>query len=155
MKSVENVLKYIVPDAKFFGSLVGNNEQAYSEIEWADDRKKPTWAELIAAAGDYEKAQAEKSIVAKTKQLAATVILAIAPEHKQRNMTARALEISQETEPTADEQAELDAIKAVWAKVKAVRAKSNELEAQYVEAGKELTSEDVAEIKSELENSGE
>jgi hypothetical protein len=81
-----------------------------------------------------------------------------APEYKQRNMTARAVEIADDKAQktaTKTDVAESDAIRIVWAKIKAVRAKSNELEAQYIAEGKDLTEEDIESIRVELETAGQ
>ena len=60
-------------------------------------------------------------------------ILALLPEWKQRNLTARGVELVltlvKNKGWTADEAAEAAAIEAQWNKVKAVRARSDELEA--------------------------
>ena len=65
------------------------------------------------------------------KQEASRRILAICPDWKQRNLTARAAELAIKGVDnwTAEEQAEHAAGQAIWDKVKAVRARSNELEA--------------------------
>jgi len=68
------------------------------------------------------------------KKLAEQTILAIAPEFKQRNMIARAIELEnlQRTGvSTPEEDAEVEALRAIWARIKAIQVKSNELEAQY------------------------
>jgi len=68
------------------------------------------------------------------KQIATEIILGIAPEYKQRNMTARAVEIADDkAEGTATEEdiAESNLIRQTWAHITAIRDKSNELEAVY------------------------
>lgn len=59
-------------------------------------------------------------------------IVALAPEWKQRNATARGVELTDKKasgEPlTADEQAEVDAMKALWLAISAIRAASDDLE---------------------------
>lgn len=59
-------------------------------------------------------------------------IVAVCPEWRQRNMTARGLELTRRGEATwtAEEQAEVAAIEAVWIWIKAVRQASNALEAE-------------------------
>lgn len=58
-------------------------------------------------------------------------IIAIADEDRQRNMTARALELLRQGPGTwtPEEQAEVDAIDTVWQAIKAIRAASNTIEA--------------------------
>lgn len=59
-------------------------------------------------------------------------IVAILPEWKQRNLTARAVELSMKvaggSSLTIDEQAEWDAGSALWQRIKVIRAKSDEIE---------------------------
>lgn len=70
--------------------------------------------------------------IQKVKALAQQKINTLAPEWKQRNATARALElvniIATGGTLTTDEQAEKDTIDALWVQVKAIRAYSNTLE---------------------------
>ncbi|WP_306143023.1 hypothetical protein [Roseibium sp. MMSF_3412] len=70
---------------------------------------------------------------ADVKAEASRLILAIAPDWKQRNYIARATELVRKVQTdgslTTDEQNEETAMKALWAKVNAMRAKSDELEA--------------------------
>ena len=92
------------------------------------------------------------------KAIAGQTILAIAPEYKQRNMTALSVEIADaKAQGTATEEqiAQSEAIRLVWARIQAVRAKSNELEEQYISAGEDLTAEDIEAIRVELETAGE
>lgn len=66
------------------------------------------------------------------KAEAARRILVIAPEWRQRNLTARGVELTNtrhDREWTAAERAEADAISAVWAEIAAVRAASDAIEA--------------------------
>lgn len=71
--------------------------------------------------------------IAAIKQRCADEILAKLPDWKQRNLTARGLELSRKEyrgEPfTAEEQAEYDAIEAAWQWVKERRAQSDAEEA--------------------------
>lgn len=96
------------------------------------------------------------NFVSKTiKDAAMRVIISIAPDYKQRNMTARSVEIADakaQGTATPEDLADAEMIAVVWSKIKAVRAKSNELEAQYISAGKDLSPEDILSIKAELEN---
>ncbi len=76
--------------------------------------------------------------IAGIKAKAGSLILAIAPEWKQRNILARTVElrdIQDSRALTAEEYAEKDAAQAVWDSIKAIRAHSDTLEAD-VEAGK-------------------
>ena len=54
-------ISYIVPDARFIGSVINNTEEEYNAIRWRDNRPQPTWAELAAAynnaVGDYKDEQ--------------------------------------------------------------------------------------------------
>lgn len=54
-------LAHLVPNAIYLGSLTANDEAAYLAIVWRDERKQPTWAELVAAAdaalAEYEAAR--------------------------------------------------------------------------------------------------
>ncbi len=91
---------------------------------------KPTAAELDAAAGTAFANQAAADLV---RAEAYRRIVALAPEWKQRNMTARGLELTRKELAggtlTAAEQAEAAAITAAWDAVKAIRAASDVLEA--------------------------
>jgi hypothetical protein len=70
--------------------------------------------------------------VGMVKREAGRRIELLAPEHKQRNVTARGVELMPKFIAgtlTADEQAEWDAGEALWASIKAIRERSNVLEA--------------------------
>ncbi len=155
MKSVENIVRHLIPHPKFYGSLVKNNEEAYSLIEWADERPKPTWQELLDASVEYEAEETEKKTRSTIKSLANQVILSLAPEWKQRNMLAKALQIEnlqRRGESTPEQDAIAEAIISSWDRIEAVRSRSDALEAEYVALGEELTSEDLETIREELEN---
>ena len=95
---------------------------------------------------------------AQIKAIAGEVILAIAPEYKQRNMLAFSVEVADakaQGTATYEQIAQSEAIRLVWARIQAVRAKSNELEEQYISAGEDLTAEDIEAIRVELETAGE
>lgn len=63
------------------------------------------------------------------KAIAYSKIVAIAPEWKQRNLIARAIEVVEiNGSATPEEQAELEAMKVVWSRIKAIRAYSDFLE---------------------------
>lgn len=99
-----------VPDAP-------GNRYANAVQQWIADGNVPepfrTEAEQAAA----------RSV--KIKQLAHSKIMAIAPEWKQRNLTARSVELLKEGVTSG---AEVDAIQAVWDQVKAIRNHSDTLE---------------------------
>ncbi len=158
MKSVESVLRQLVPQPKFYGSLVGNNETAYNGIEWVDERQKPTWNEIEVAAVGYESAQAEASIISIIKQLARQTILSLATEEDQRNLLGRALELLElKIDGTATEEnlAEIETIRAINQQKDAIRARSNELEVEYIAAGNELEAADIEAIQAALETAGQ
>jgi len=95
--------------------------------------QNPIWDDAIQ--NIREKTQQELdadqafAIVNEINQEAYTRIIAIVPEHTQRNMTARGLEITQKLvagDPlTQDEIDERAAIQAVWDQAKAIRAAAN------------------------------
>lgn len=69
---------------------------------------------------------------AAVKAEAARRILSIAPEWRQRNATARGVELVNiriQREWTAEEQAEADALNGMWAAIKAIRTASDAIEA--------------------------
>jgi len=69
---------------------------------------------------------------AQTKGIANNKIVVIASEWKQRNMIARSLELERDERIngplSAPDQAELDAMTAIWDRIKAIRAHSDSLE---------------------------
>lgn len=76
--------------------------------------------------------QLRAQIVAQIKQAASDHILAVLPEWKQANMTARAVELAEireSREMTAEESAEHQALHAAWAWVRSVRTASDVAEA--------------------------
>lgn len=70
--------------------------------------------------------------IAEIKAKAGELIVAIAPEWKQRNMTAAGLELTSKRAQgqtlTADELSTEAAIVALWAQIKAIRDHSDQLE---------------------------
>ena len=44
-------IDHLVPQAKYAGSTSGNDRKTYEDLVWEDDRKKPTWEEIIIADG--------------------------------------------------------------------------------------------------------
>lgn len=79
---------------------------------------QPNLTSQIAAAREKVKAEAQRRI------------LALAPEWKQRNLTAQAAILSKKGEAkwTADEQARWDAGEALWNQIKAIRDASDVIE---------------------------
>lgn len=78
--------------------------------------------------------QIEAERVASIKQTAGLKIVAMLPEWKQRNLLARSVELQNKvlggTALTVEEQGELDAIQALWDKVKTIRLISDNAEVQ-------------------------
>ncbi len=87
--------------------------------EYDDGQPEPTQAEIDAALIRQIKAEAYRRIVA------------ILPEWKQRNLTVRAVVLTEKGRVnwTAEELAEWDAGMALWQQVQAIRDASNTLEA--------------------------
>lgn len=93
--------------------------------EWLSSEPRPSDEEIAAAI-----AALPDPLVSAVKAEAARRILAIAPEWKQRNMTARGVELlslgrENWSQTDIDEAA---AMQVVWSRIKAVRAASNALE---------------------------
>ena len=78
-------------------------------------------------------AEVEAARVGEIKQEAYSTIITQYPEWKQRNMTARTLELTRKETAggtlTTEEAAEITAMESVWAWVTGVRAESDRLEA--------------------------
>ncbi|MFD3263324.1 hypothetical protein [Phenylobacterium ferrooxidans] len=90
-----------------------------------------TWT--VRAKSPQEVAGMREAKVAQVKAQAAGRILALYPEWKQRNLTARAvvlLRIAQDRAWTPQEAQESADLEAAWAAVDAIRTRSNEIEAQ-------------------------
>lgn len=90
-----------------------------------------TWT--VRAKSPQEVAGMREAKVAEVKAQAATRILSLYPEWKQRNLTARAvvlLRIAQDRAWTSEEAQESAALEAAWAAVDAIRGRSNEIEAE-------------------------
>jgi hypothetical protein len=120
--------------------------------EFLDNAGKRKWdgSDVVPYTAPFNADQCAQSI----KSLAEQVILSIAPEHKQRNMLALSVEIADaKAQGTATEEqiAQSEDIRLAWAKIQAVRTKSDELEATYIAAGNDLTAEDLDTIKAALE----
>ena len=43
------VLDRLVPGADWQGSVTANTKEAFDAIRWNDDRRKPSWAEVLIA----------------------------------------------------------------------------------------------------------
>ena len=83
-------------------------------------------------------AEAKVERIAAVKDEARRRILAIAPEWKQANLTARAAELTDIKHGralTGPEQAEETAIRAVWSQIKAIRTASDAAETAINAAG--------------------
>jgi hypothetical protein len=80
----------------------------------------------------YPLAEARAALVARVKADAHTRIVAICPEWRQRNLTARAVLLADKGRAnwTADELAAWDAGRALWDRVAAIRTASDAIEAQ-------------------------
>lgn len=105
---------------------------AWHDNEWivADEVAAQAVLDGVDAVGVLR----QQAVVA-IKAEAARRIELLAPEWRQRNMTARGLELlmlSMQRTLTADEAAEIVAIEAVWMMIKAVRAASNGVEAEVM-----------------------
>lgn len=92
------------------------------KIEWLSAKPRPTDAEIAAAALPAAKAAKKQQI----KQVARARILARYPEWMQANLTARAVELVSLNETSGPEWQQMQSI---WAWIKAVRARSDLLEA--------------------------
>lgn len=76
----------------------------------------------------YTLDQARAPVIARIKALAHEKILSFLPDWKQSNLNARMNELNEarfSRSLTADEQAEVEAMRAAWAKAKAIRDASN------------------------------
>ncbi len=41
------ILDYLIPNAKYSGSLTPNTKETYDALVWEDERLKPTWEEIL------------------------------------------------------------------------------------------------------------
>ena len=154
MKSVENVLRHLVPQPKFYGSLVKNNKVAYDALDWVDPRPKPPWGDLVAASVEYESAKTEASTRRVIAGIADRVIDSLIAPRDRELLTAQSIRLSRkEAKGTAtpEEIAKLDAMDALLTKVEAVNTRADELTVQYVAAGKDMTDADREAVKAALE----
>ena len=86
-----------------------------------------------------EEARLSRAKAAKIKAIkreASRLITQVAPPWKQRNLLARGLELQHKNPAswTAEERAESDAIKDIWARITTIRRQSDNLEAQVAAA---------------------
>jgi phosphoenolpyruvate-protein kinase (PTS system EI component) len=86
----------------------------------------------------------DEQIVSSIKSRAGEIINDRLPQHTQLNMLADAQMIALEPVPTAEQAARLESYRAVYAWIRAVREKSNELEAELIADG---TLPDFAELE--------
>ena len=80
----------------------------------------------------WERVERPKGVIAQVKEIAQKRIYAIAPEYKQRNMLAQAIELGSVPDSTRT-QAQKDealALKSIWAKINDIRRHSDYLEEQ-------------------------
>lgn len=91
-------------------------------LRWLSDKPRPTDAQIAAAA--LPATQAAKRLAIKTA--ARQIILSRYPEWRQANLTARAVELVSLNETSGPEWQQMQAI---WGWIKAVRARSDLLEA--------------------------
>lgn len=117
-------------DATTYRVLVDAERDVWAKVgvRAGDD---PSEADLLAIVAGAE--AAERAVTpAAIKAEASRRILAIAPEWRQRNALARALQLQERLNAgwplTAEEQAEREALHALWAAVNAIRTRSDELE---------------------------
>ena len=128
-------------------------EEQHKDLIENQGKRKWNGSAVVAYAAPFNAEQCANAI----KAIAGQVIISIAPEYKQRNMLAAALRIENKQRlgtSTAEEDDTADAIITLWNRVEAIRAKSDELETQYIALGNDLTAADLASIKTELETAG-
>jgi hypothetical protein len=39
-------IESLVPSAQYFGSTNGNDKESFDELNWVDEREKPTWKQV-------------------------------------------------------------------------------------------------------------
>jgi hypothetical protein len=109
-----------------------DNGNGIEIVKWDVDFDIPSDSEILTKYQEYVK---DKQVL-NVNNIAHSKILSIAPEHQQRNMTARGAELLQmvvEGETlTAAEQAERSAIKDIWDRIKAIRAHAKYLEEEIL-----------------------
>lgn len=109
-----------------------SNGQGPQLWDWRLGSQRPTHAEILAALADGRAAVAAKPRYLEfLREEASERILAVFPDWRQRNMTARGVEllaIRMARTWTAGEQAEVNELTASWDWIKSVRVASNQLE---------------------------
>ena len=118
---------------KGYGLHAAISSAGHSLIErngaWVADDDAAVQAVIDA----YTAAETAAPIISEIKAHAREIILARYPDWKQTNMTARSVELTERVATggalTTAEQAEIDAMKAVWSWIKSVRAASDAHEA--------------------------
>lgn len=48
MIDISLTLEYLLPNTKYGGAFEYNTKEEYDKIRWEDDRKKPSWSEIIS-----------------------------------------------------------------------------------------------------------
>ena len=94
---------------------------------WAYDKKSKAFSDLYTV--DFIKDER----ISKIKKLASDKILAIASEHKQRNMVVRNIELLNkkiDQTITGEELEEIEANQLIWNDINAIRSASNIIEGQ-------------------------
>ena len=132
--------------------VIGDNYSGYRLIErWLVEEPPSLWhrgasyssalvdGKLIVTALFSVETDIDKRLVSEIKQQAGVEILRRYPDWKQRNMLARAVALAFKTIKgaalTPEEQAEIAALQAIWDEIKAIRSRSNEMEAQVSALG--------------------
>jgi hypothetical protein len=87
-------IEKLIPSAKYGGSVTDNSKKSYDALRWEDERKKPTWEDLLLIDPVI---QAEQVKITETEQLEAKVQAEI------RNQAITSLQIKGEiTKEQAD-----------------------------------------------------
>lgn len=42
-------IEALLPSAQYFGSTTDNNKKSFDDLNWLDNRAKPTWSQIQAA----------------------------------------------------------------------------------------------------------
>lgn len=122
-----NVYTYVVADRPSYDKATQRIE--HSSFDNSSGSWVLTWVTVAKTPAELEEYTA--TMVSKVKAEARRRILTILPEWKQRNLTARAAELSIKgvTNWTSEEQLEYDNGQELWNEIKVLREKSNILEA--------------------------
>ena len=74
-------IEKLLPAAKYGGSTTANTKEAYDKLRWEDERKKPTWQDIldvwavIEKEPEVEKETIEQLIERKVKELVSDTAL--------------------------------------------------------------------------------